>query len=215
MITAALLAFAVPETASAQSPGPSACAGSSLVPAIGATAPVAQAVLCLINQQRATAGLPALNDAPLLDAAAGAYAAQMVAQDFFDHTAPDGTTFASRIAATGYAFTSAGENIGYGSGLDTTAAAMVAAWMGSAPHRANILEPSFGDLGVGVAPAAPGGGAGATYVADFGSRSGSGSGSGSGSATAASTAVHRPRLRCTRRRARRHLCRLPRHRTTA
>jgi uncharacterized protein YkwD len=47
-------------------------------------------------------------------------------------------------------------------------------WMHSPPHRANILDPSYRDVGVGVARGYPmGAGAGsATYTVDFGARSG-------------------------------------------
>jgi uncharacterized protein YkwD len=46
-------------------------------------------------------------------------------------------------------------------------------WMNSAPHRANILDPGFRDVGVGVARGYPmGANAGsATYTVDFGARS--------------------------------------------
>ncbi|HEU4977670.1 MAG TPA: CAP domain-containing protein [Solirubrobacteraceae bacterium] len=217
MLSAAVCALAAPTAASADT---TTCANAALTPAIGATAPVQQAVVCLLNVQRAAAGLPALSDAPLLDAAAGAYAQKMVAEDFFDHVSPDGSTLASRLAAVGYDYGAAGEDIGYGTGTDATAAAMVAAWMASAEHRANILEPAFAEVGVGVAPGAPGLASGATYVADFGTRASGGSGA---AAPAASTATAAPRTshrrtrakRCTRRRAHRHLCRMPhrRHRT--
>lgn len=215
MLSAAVVAFAAPSAASADA---TTCANTALTPVIGATAPVEQAVVCLLNVQRAAAGLPALSDSPLLDAAAGAYAQKMVAEDFFGHVSPDGSTLASRLDAVGYDYDAAGEDIGYGTGTDATAAAMVAAWMASAEHRANILEPAFAEVGVGVAPGAPGFATGATYVADFGSRASDGSTSAAPAATTAA-ATPRPRhrrvrraRRCTVRRAHRHLCRMPHHR---
>jgi uncharacterized protein YkwD len=47
----------------------------------------------------------------------------------------------------------------------------VAAWMNSAPHRANILKPAFRVIGIGIRPGVPvsSGGQGATYTTDFGS----------------------------------------------
>jgi uncharacterized protein YkwD len=210
MLTAAVVTCAAPRVATAESSTVPACAGATQAPTIGADAAVAQAVLCLVDGERAAAGLRALSDSPLLDAAASAYAARMVAQDFFDHAAPDGSTLETRIAATGYDLVAAGEDIGYATGTDATAAAMVAAWMASPAHRANILDPTFTDLGVGVAPGIPGGLGGATYVADFGARAASTSDGTRASTAAAAPARHR--VRCTRKRARRHLCRLPRHR---
>lgn len=219
LMSAALVALAAPGAASADT---ASCANGALTPVLGATAPVQQAVVCLIDQQRAAAGLPALAEQPLLDQAAGAYAQRMVAEDFFAHVSPDGSTLASRLTSAGYAFDAAGEDIGYATGTDATAAAMVAAWMASPEHRANILEPSFTDIGVGAVPGVPiaGATAGATYVADFGHASLPAS-SGSAATVASAPASAAPRApraarRCTRRRAHRHLCRLPRrHRSRA
>src|SRR5258706_18219 len=98
----------------------------------------------------------------------GKFAGQMVALRFFDHVAPGGSVLDDRVAATGYAAASLGEDIGEGAGADaSSAAAIVAMWMDSAPHRANILDPGFRDAGAGVVlgDAGLGGGGGAgTYV---------------------------------------------------
>lgn len=45
-------------------------------------------------------------------------------------------------------FHAAGENIAYG---QSTAAAVMEAWMNSPGHKANILNESFSRLGVGLA----------------------------------------------------------------
>ena len=62
---------------------------------------------------------------------------------------------------------SAGENIARGGVSPRT---MVRLWMNSPGHRANILQPGFRRLGVGVAAGAPQpvNGAAATYVTNFG-----------------------------------------------
>jgi hypothetical protein len=138
----------------------------------------------------------------------------MVALRFFDHVAPDGSVLEDRVAATGYAAASLGEDIGEGAGVDaTSAAAIVAMWMDSAPHRANILDPGFRDAGVGVVlgDAGLGGVGGAvTYVLDLAAPS-------AGAATATATAAPRARTAGSRaarrcrvaryRRAHRRLCR--------
>jgi uncharacterized protein YkwD len=201
-LTAAALICATPTPA--QAADAPACAGAQLVPALGLSDQLGQATLCLIDARRAAAGVPALSDSPLLDQVASRYAAQMVAEGFFDHVSPAGSTLAARIGAAGD-FAAAGEDLGYADGLDVTPAAMVGAWMGSAPHRANILDPSFTQLGVGVAVGTPGGAAGATYVADFATPD-------AGSAPPAKASSTRHARRCTRARARRHLWRLIRHR---
>ena len=59
-----------------------------------------------------------------------------------------------------------------GSGNEGSPWQIFVAWMHSPPHRANILDPSFRDAGVGVARGFPLGAAGAaaTYTVDFGAR---------------------------------------------
>jgi hypothetical protein len=164
----AVLPFAVSAPARAQAAA--GCAGAA-VPVAGSELATGHAVVCLVNAERTARGLPALREAPLLDLAAARFAAQMVALRFFDHVAPDGSVLDDRVAATGYAAASLGEDIGEGAGADaSSAAAIVAMWMDSAPHRANILDPGFRDAGAGVVlgDAGLGGVAGAvTYVLDL------------------------------------------------
>jgi uncharacterized protein YkwD len=93
-------------------------------------------------------------------------------------TMPSWLTPAARITATSYAAHAAGfsigQNIGWGTGLFTTPAQMVAAWMHSPPHRAIILTGAFNDAGVGVTPIVPSdlgvGEGGATYAIEFAAR---------------------------------------------
>jgi uncharacterized protein YkwD len=205
----AVLPFAVPAPARAQSAAP--CAGASAVPTAGSEAATQHAVVCLVNAERAARGVPALREAGLLDLAAARFAAQMVALRFFDHVAPDGSELGARLAATGYAAVSAGENIGEGAGADaSSAAAMVADWMDSAPHRANILDPGFRDAGAGVVlgDAGLGGVGGAvTYVLDFATAP---EGRAAAAATRARSARSSTARRCRAaryRRAHRRLCR--------
>jgi uncharacterized protein YkwD len=102
-----------------------------------------RAVMCLINQQRTSRGLPALRESPLLDRSAQGWTDVMVASGIFTH----GANFAARITAAGFAWSSAGENIATGFG---TPRAVVLAWMRSADHCQNILSPYFRDVGIGA-----------------------------------------------------------------
>jgi uncharacterized protein YkwD len=99
----------------------------------------------------------------------------MVRQRFFDHVSPGGSTMAQRIKRTNYLDGrrgwSLGENLAWGSGSLATPAEIVDGWMHSAGHRRNILDAGFREIGIGIALGSPTGGAGATYVNDFGSRS--------------------------------------------
>jgi uncharacterized protein YkwD len=156
-------------------PGALACANED----VSASDPAAvAATLCLLNQQRSAHGLGALSESTVLDRAATAYAADMVDRRFFDHVSPGGGTMMDRIKAAGWVgggSWSAGENIAWGSGGYATPASTVDGWMHSAGHRANILNGSFGAIGIGIAEGAPQAGIdgeAGTYVTDFTSGSG-------------------------------------------
>ncbi len=160
----------VPATASAAGPR---CPGAGRgVEQIGTTA-ARTLTLCLLNRTRAAHGLGALRaDAQLIRAAQG-HSDDMVANRYFQHESRDGSGFGQRIRAAGWtrdrrSYT-LGENIAYGAGPDATPRAIVWAWMHSAGHRANILDPHFRLIGIGIAVGTPDGDGGATYSADFGS----------------------------------------------
>jgi uncharacterized protein YkwD len=162
---AALAALLLPASALAACPGTTSAPAAS--EGFGAT-------LCLINAQRTAQGLKPLASDGRLQAAAGAYARDMVDRRFFDHVSPGGGTMMDRLHAAGWNPTgawSAGENIAWGSGDLGTPAKIVDAWMHSPGHRANILSKAFTQIGLGIAAGAPQGGvsgAAATYVTDFG-----------------------------------------------
>ncbi|MEY9484606.1 uncharacterized protein YkwD/stress response protein SCP2 [Streptomyces calvus] len=113
-------------------------------------------VVDLTNRERARAGLPLLSRDPLLTTAAQAHSADMVARDFYSHTAPDGSRPWDRAAAAGSTRRTIGENIACG---QRSAAEVVRGWMNSPGHRANILKADFTHIGVGFA----GGGRAGTY----------------------------------------------------
>jgi uncharacterized protein YkwD len=151
--------------------GASACASTSSNPSAGNLGAMSGAILCLLNSERASKGLPALRANGALRRAARAWANRMVAARFFAHEAGR-STVQSRIKRTGYirGRWSLGENIAWGSGALATPQAIVNGWMHSPGHRANILHGAFKDIGIGIKLGAPGQGlsGGATYVTDFG-----------------------------------------------
>lgn len=81
---------------------------------------------------------------PLTQAAA-VHSQDMVANNFFSHTGSNGSTLSSRVNATGYAWSSLGENIAAGYG---TVNNVMAGWMASDGHCANIMNPNFTQIGV-------------------------------------------------------------------
>lgn len=155
------------------------CPGRDDAPSAQNLAVVRDATLCLVNKQRTRRGLGRLKPVTPLQSVATAYARRMVRERFFDHTAPDGSTFFQRIKRTSYLdggirSWSVGENIAWGTGDSATADEIVQAWMASPGHRRNILNGKFTELGLGVALGVPQHGAGAddaaTYVNEFGER---------------------------------------------
>ncbi|MFB7913129.1 CAP domain-containing protein [Streptomyces sp. NPDC056061] len=105
-----------------------------------------EAVLALVNRERAKAGCsPVRADSPLASLAQD-FSADMAARGFFDHTDPDGRTPWDRASKAGVRGLG-GENIARG---QADAAAVMDAWMHSDGHRANILNCDFRTLGVGV-----------------------------------------------------------------
>jgi uncharacterized protein YkwD len=104
------------------------------------------------NTARRNAGLTGLLRSVNLMAAAQLQADQMVKAGRMDHelSGQDYPTLRSRFGAVQYAARAAGENIAEG---QRTPAAVVAAWMDSSKHRANILSKDYTELGTGVAAA--------------------------------------------------------------
>jgi uncharacterized protein YkwD len=105
-------------------------------------------VVDLVNQQRAGFGLaPLALDVRLVEAAQR-HSDDMAANDFVSHTGSDGSTAGQRISQAGYPWYAAAENIAAG---HATPAAVVAGWMASTGHRANILSGTYQHIGVGYA----------------------------------------------------------------
>lgn len=162
---ASSLAVAPAGIASQSVPKGRSCAHSN-VPANRASArELRSAVVCLINQERRRWHLPPLRQNRKLDRAAQGHTNQMVEHGYFAHVTR-GSTPGTRIAATGFRWSSVGENIaaGFPTALDA-----VQAWMASTGHCRNILDPSYHSLGVGESPRAISGASSrpATWTADF------------------------------------------------
>ncbi len=113
----------------------------------GATGGAEAQVLALVNEERAAAGCSPVTANDRLTRAADDYSDVMASSGVMSHTGPDGSTMASRVEAAGYRWSTLGENIARG---QADAAAVMDSWMNSPGHRANILNCSFKELGVGV-----------------------------------------------------------------
>jgi uncharacterized protein YkwD len=171
-----ILAFlAVPTFASAKRSG---CRGADDTPTAATLGKARAATLCLLNRERRARGLRSLRSHRSLTLAAQRYAGAMVEGGFFSHVSPTGSTLEERIREgtrylAGALRYEIGENIAWGQGELAKPRAIVAAWMASPGHRANILRGAFREIGIGIEPGAPvpgiGGGA-VTYTNEFGAR---------------------------------------------
>lgn len=150
------------------------CAGANAKPKPGNVGKVREAVYCLIDQERAERGLPALRRDARLAEAATEHSRDMVAKGYFDHEQPDGDDLAQRARQAKYLTGLLGtwalaENIACGGGREGAPSRIVRQWMASPGHRANVLSPVMTDVGVGVVEGLPTDGRrGVTYTLDLG-----------------------------------------------
>ena len=103
-------------------------------------------VIRLVNEIRVENGLKPLTTNWELSRVARYKSEDMSAKKYFSHTSPTYGTPFQMIKAFGLTSRSAGENLAYGY---KTPAAVVEGWMNSSGHRANILNPSYTQIGVG------------------------------------------------------------------
>jgi uncharacterized protein YkwD len=153
------------------------CGDTQLTPSAWDIERVRAAVLCLVNHERATHGESALLLNPALAQAAQSHTESMAFGNYFEHVGPRGDTPLDRARSAGYITDprrgfEVGENIAWGTLWLSSPRAIVAAWMASPAHRANILNARYRDTAVGVSPHAPAslahGQSGGIYTQDFG-----------------------------------------------
>lgn len=106
-------------------------------------------VIRLVNVQRSQNGLSPLTANWELSRVARYKSQDMADNRYFSHTSPTYGTPFQMMKSFGLRFRTAGENIAYG---QRTPQAVVNAWMNSSGHRANILNASYAQIGVGYVP---------------------------------------------------------------
>lgn len=130
-------------------------------------------VLELVNEARASPrrcgrtrfdAAPPLAPSALLQRAALDHARDMALHGKLSHAGSDGSTHAERATRAGYSWRVVGENIAAG---QSNAEQVVAGWLKSAGHCANMMDPDFAEMGVAYA-AAPRGGKGIYWAQMFG-----------------------------------------------
>jgi len=126
-------------------------------------------VIRIVNRIRARRGLRRLKASRRLAVAATHHTGDMLARDFLSHASSDGTAMAQRVRRYTGTKRWIGENIAVVQGR-ATARKAVRMWMKSPPHRAVLLSPSGGRIGVGKRRGTLGSARRAVFTADLASR---------------------------------------------
>lgn len=154
-----------------------ACPSANETPANASKREIVRATLCELNRERAHHGLRTLKLNKRLSKAARRHAHDMARRNYFSHDTLGGGSFVDRIRRAGYLRGArswvVGENLAWGSHGQSRPRVIMDMWMDSPGHRANILNATFREIGIGVAYDAPvegGGDPAGTYATDFGFR---------------------------------------------
>ena len=105
-------------------------------------------VVRLVNAERSRAGLRPLTENWEISRVARIKSQDFIDRNYFAHNSPTYGTPFQMLRAFGIPFTAAGENIARG---QRSPEEVMRSWMNSPGHRANILDSSFNQIGVGVA----------------------------------------------------------------
>ena len=103
-------------------------------------------MLELVNQERVQRGLPALRADPELTQVAREHSKDMFERGYFAHITPEGKSPFDRMDAAHVQYTAAGENLALAHSLSIAHNGL----MNSPGHRANILNPAFNRVGIGI-----------------------------------------------------------------
>jgi len=138
-----------------------------------------EAIVCLLNAERSSRGLRPLERNKKLQKAAQRHNEEMLGTGCFAHECPGEPTLDERLEGVSYLVGSLvewafGENVAWGLKDRGAPRAIVAAWMDSSGHRANILHRDFREVGVGFSAGTPDSNSdpGGIYTTDFGLRVG-------------------------------------------
>ncbi|HEY8358195.1 MAG TPA: CvpA family protein [Ramlibacter sp.] len=103
-------------------------------------------MLAMLNAERAKQGLKPLRADPELTKVARAHSRDMFERAYFSHVTPEGRELSHRMRQAKVGYLAAGENLA----LAPTLTGAHQGLMNSPGHRANILRPQFGRVGIGV-----------------------------------------------------------------
>lgn len=103
-------------------------------------------MLAMLNLERAKAGLNPLAGDILIRNVSRAKSREMLIEGYFAHTAPNGENLLNRLNNADVSFVVAAENIALAPTIDLAEVGL----MNSPKHKANILDPQFTKVGIGV-----------------------------------------------------------------
>lgn len=106
--------------------------------------PYLDQLVALVNEERGKAGVALLERSEPACAAAAIRAGEIVTS--FSHTRPDGSPYKTVLSQAGIGYRNCGENVAFGY---RTPEEVMAGWMASEGHRANILEETYSSIGIG------------------------------------------------------------------
>lgn len=106
-----------------------------------------ESIVNFTNQKRVESGLTPLKINYSLESSAITKANDMLANNYWAHNSPQGKTPWTFIRGAGYKYIFAGENLAEGY---SSTEAVIAAWMASPSHRANILNRNYKEVGVAI-----------------------------------------------------------------
>jgi Uncharacterized protein with SCP/PR1 domains len=128
---------------------------------VTAVTPLNGQILRELNRVRRAHGLGPLAPSPRLAAAADSHSRSMAAKGYFTHRSADGSVFWTRIQhfypSGGYGYWAVGENLVW-QARELSAKQALRRWMRSPPHRGNLLNPRWREIGLAAvhSPSAPG-----------------------------------------------------------
>lgn len=118
------------------------------IPSIDSLKAQENEVIRLVNIERSKRGLQLLKSNWQVSRVARYKSQDMASKGYFSHTSPTYGSPFKMMENFGIRFSAAGENIAYG---QQTPQEVMKGWMNSSGHRANILSPSYTEIGVGLA----------------------------------------------------------------
>ncbi len=137
---------AQPTTSKPSTPSPAK--PSTSAPTNGDYSAFQKKVVDLVNAERAKAGLKPLTMSAPLNKTATLKSQDMAKLNYFDHNSPTYGSPFDMMKKYGISYRTAGENIAMG---QTSPEQVMQGWMNSSGHRANILNASYTQIGVGIA----------------------------------------------------------------